>query len=178
MTNAIEQNPAPAATMKLALDYASQAKMVPGRRSFFHYRDLGVKAASAGRMRVTETRAIAGMTESTGWHYHTCEMQFVYMMAGEEILEFEDGTVAYFGPGDAFFIPGGVKHNELYVSADKFSIEVVVPGEMGTVECERPQGMPAQLQPVGLSAELIQQKLADVARSAAQSKSSGTSVSP
>jgi hypothetical protein len=44
--------------------------------------------------------------------------------------------------GDAFFIPGGVKHNEIYVSADKEALEVSVPGKIGTVNVERPAGLP------------------------------------
>ena len=69
------------------------------------------------------------MTEPTGWHYHICEMQFVYVLKGKLIIEFEDGTVATFTAGDAFFMPGGVRHNEIYVSADKEALEVSVPGK-------------------------------------------------
>ena len=28
----------------------------------------------------------AGMTEPTGWHYHTCEMQFVYVLKGKRVI--------------------------------------------------------------------------------------------
>ena len=88
------------------------------------------------------------MLESTGWHYHICEMQMVYVMQGQVVIEFEDGTVATFGPGDAMFIPGGTKHNEVYVSEDKISIEVCLPAQMGTVECDRPAHLPEKLIPV------------------------------
>jgi hypothetical protein len=30
------------------------------------------------------------MTQPTGWHYHVCEGQFVYMLSGWVDLEFED----------------------------------------------------------------------------------------
>lgn len=137
------------AAMKLMISFASEAKYVPGRRAFFTYRDLGVEAASGGRMRAYQNASIAGMLDSTGWHYHECEMQFVYVLSGEMIIEFEDGTAAHFGQGDAFFIPGGVRHNEIYVSEDKDSIEVSVPGKIGTVSCERPAGLPEVLRPIG-----------------------------
>jgi uncharacterized cupin superfamily protein len=141
-----------AESMKLMVSFASEASYAPGRRAFFKYRDLGVEGASAGRMRAYQNTSIAGMLESTGWHFHVCEMQFVYVLRGEMIIEFEDGTAAHFGQGDAFFIPGGVRHNETYVSEDKDSIEVSVPGKIHTVACERPAGLPDVLRPVGNSA--------------------------
>ena len=42
-------------------------------------------------MRAQLTSAIRGMTEPTGWHYHTCEGQFVYVLKGWVDLEFEGG---------------------------------------------------------------------------------------
>lgn len=152
------ENPQPAANqaaepadgpMKLCFEFAHEAKYSPGRRAFFKYRDLGAKAASSGRMRAYQNTSIAGMLESTGWHYHLCEWQFVYVLSGHLIIEFDNGTEAHFGPGDAFFIPGGVKHNEIYVSEDKDSIEVSAPGEIGTVPCERPTDLPQTLRQVG-----------------------------
>lgn len=100
-------------------------------------------------MRANISTSIAGMLESMGWHYHVCEMRFVYGMRGKVVIEFEDGTVASFGPGDAMFIPGGVRHNEVHVSEDKISLEVSLPATMGTVSCERPAGLPERLRPVG-----------------------------
>ena len=141
-----------AEAMKLMMSFASESSYVPGRRAFFKYRDLGVEGASVGRMRAYQNTSIAGMVEATGWHYHECEMQFVYVLRGEMIIEFEDGTAAHFSEGDAFFIPGGVRHNEVYVSEDKDSIEVSVPGKIGTVTCERPVGLPEVLRPLGNAA--------------------------
>ena len=131
--------------MRLQKSFVSTTPFAPGRRPFFQYRDLGLEAASGGRMRAYHSTAIAGMVEPTGWHYHTCEMQFVYVLKGTITLEFEDGTVATFGPGDSFFVPGGVRHNEIYASEDKETLEVSVPGKIGTVEVERPGHLPAAL---------------------------------
>lgn len=133
---------------ELLKSFVKDTQTVPGRRRFFQYRDLGVEKASKGRMRANISTSIEGMLESTGWHYHICDMQFVYLMRGQVKIEFEDGTVATFGPGDAMFIPGGTKHNEVYVSEDKISIEVCLPAQMGTVPCERPAHLPEQLTPV------------------------------
>ena len=134
--------------MRLQKSFVSTTPYAPGRRPFFKYRDLGVEAASGGRMRAYQNNSIAGMTEPTGWHYHTCEMQFVYVLSGKLVIEFEDGTVGTFTAGDSFFIPGGVRHNEIYVSEDKEALEVSVPGKIGTVNVERPAGLPEKLREV------------------------------
>lgn len=138
-----------ATAKRLMTSFASEAVYIPGRRSFFTYRDLGVKAATEGRARANLVTSVAGMLEETGWHYHECDFQFVYWMQGIAVLEFEDGTVCTFGAGDAALIPGGMRHNEIYLSEDKISIEFSMPGEIGTVMCERPEGLPAVLEPRG-----------------------------
>jgi mannose-6-phosphate isomerase-like protein (cupin superfamily) len=134
--------------MRLLKSFVSTTPYSPGRRPFFKYRDLGLEAATGGRMRAYQNNSIAGMTEPTGWHYHICEMQFVYVLKGKLIIEFEDATVATFTAGDAFFIPGGVRHNEIYVSEDKEALEVSVPGKIETVNVERPAGLPEKLKEV------------------------------
>ena len=134
--------------MRLQKSFVSTTPFAPGRRPFFKYRDLGLEGATGGRMRAYQNSSIAGMTEPTGWHYHICEMQFVYVLKGKLIIEFEDGTVGTFTAGDAFFVPGGVRHNEIYVSADKEALEVSVPGKIETVNVERPAGLPVKLREV------------------------------
>jgi mannose-6-phosphate isomerase-like protein (cupin superfamily) len=134
--------------MKLLKSFVSETPYSPGRRPFFKYRDLGLEAATGGRMRAYHNSSIAGMTEPTGWHYHICEMQFVYVLKGKLTIEFEDGTVATFTAGDSFFVPGGVRHNEIYASEDKEALEVSVPGKIETVNVERPQGLPEKLREV------------------------------
>ena len=134
--------------MKLLKSFVSTTPFAPGRRPFFKYRDLGLEAATGGRMRAYQNSSIAGMTEATGWHYHICEMQFVYVLKGKLTIEFEDGTVGTFTAGDSFFIPGGVCHNEIYVSEDKEALEVSVPGRIETVNVERPAGLPEKLREV------------------------------
>ena len=134
--------------MKVAKSFLSQTPYAQGRRAFFRYRDLGVEAASGGRMRAYHNSCIVGMTEPTGWHYHDCEMQFVYVLKGTLTIEFEDGTVGTFTAGDSFFVPGGVRHNETYVSADKETLEVSIPGKIGTINVDRPAGLPEILRPV------------------------------
>ena len=124
--------------MKVTHTTAKQPIMTAGRRDFFTYRDLAVKDASAGQMRAQLTKAKTGMTEPTGWHYHVCENQFVYVLNGWVELEFEGSEMLRLGPGDTVYIPGGLKHNELRTSDDLEIIEISTPGEIGTVPCDPP----------------------------------------
>ena len=124
--------------MNLALARKDQASFVPGRRAFFKYRDLGVTDATKGKMRAQVTSAERGLSEPTGWHYHTCDMQFVYVLKGWVDLEFEDGTKARVGEGDSVMIPGGMPHQETATSDAMELIEVSLPAEMGTVACDPP----------------------------------------
>jgi quercetin dioxygenase-like cupin family protein len=131
-----ERNPA----MKLAVSSKADAKFVDGRRAFFKYRDLGVTEGSGGRMRAQLTSAERGMSEPTGWHYHECEMQFVYILEGWVDLEFEDGRLCHMVAGDSVMIPGGERHQEIRTSDKMMLLEVSVPAEMGTVPCDAPEG--------------------------------------
>jgi quercetin dioxygenase-like cupin family protein len=131
--------------MRVQRAFAHSPTLIQGRRTFFKYHDLGLEAASNGRIRAFDTKAIGDMLEPTGWHYHLCEMQFVYVLKGSLVIELEDGTVSTFSEGDSFFIPGGVRHNEIFISRDHEALEVSVPGKIGTVRCERPDHLPEQL---------------------------------
>ncbi len=112
---------------------------VPGRRDFMTYRDLGVTAASAGRIRAQITTAKAGLTRPTGWHTHICEGQIVYMLNGWIDLAFETETIRI-EEGDSLYIPGGTPHNEIATSDTFDLIEISMPADMGTKPCDPPPG--------------------------------------
>ena len=126
----------PAQTMKLALATKKDARYVTGRRAFFKYRDLGVSDATNGRMRAQVTSTTAPMDRETGWHYHVCEMQFVYMLKGWADLEFAGGKKVRLEAGDSVMIPGGMPHQEVRTSEDFEILEVSVPADMGTESCD------------------------------------------
>jgi quercetin dioxygenase-like cupin family protein len=124
--------------MKLAVALKSEARYVPGRRAFFDYRDLGVTDATSGRMRAQVTTAKEAMTRATGWHYHNCEIQFVYMLKGWADLDFEDRGPVRLQAGDSVMIPGGCRHQEVRTSDDFEILEISLPADMGTEPCEAP----------------------------------------
>ena len=108
-----------------------------GRRTFFDYRDTGLEAATAGKYRAKVMRATDVM-EDTGWHYHVCDLQFVYVLKGWVDLEFEGGRVERLAEGAALAIPGGMIHNEIGMSDDYEALEVASPADMGTVPVPTP----------------------------------------
>src|SRR5438093_11119046 len=84
---------------KLAYATPTTAPLVAGRRSFVKYRDLGVTAASSGKIRAQATIGAEGMTQPTGWHYHVCESLILYMLSGWVDLEVEDGQTPRINSG-------------------------------------------------------------------------------
>jgi quercetin dioxygenase-like cupin family protein len=126
---------------RLALARADDATYVAGRREFFKYRDLGVTDATGGKLRAQVTSATQGLGQPTGWHYHVCEHQLVFMLKGWVDLEFEDGTKVRLQPGDSLMIPGGMRHNETGTADELELLEVSVPAEMKTVVCDPPAGL-------------------------------------
>lgn len=117
------------------------AVVVKGRREFFTYLDLGVTDASNGAMRAQITKATQGLAKPTGWHYHQCDQQFVYMVKGWVDLVFEDGRKIRLSQGDSLMIPGGMRHNETATADELELLEISVPAKMDTVACEPPPGM-------------------------------------
>lgn len=139
MDDATSNQPA----QKLAYGSIDNPVYVPGRRDFFKYRELGVTDATNGRMRAQITSASQGLSRPTGWHYHVCEQQFVYMLKGWVDLEFEDGTKVRLKANESLMIPGGMRHNETATSDEMELLEISVPAKFGTVPCDPPAGKSA-----------------------------------
>jgi quercetin dioxygenase-like cupin family protein len=125
---------------KVAHARIAEPVLVKGRRDFFSYRDLGVAEGSAGTMRAQVMKSSKGMSEPTGWHYHECDGQFVYILKGWVDLQFEDGRTLRVEEGDSLFIPGYMRHNEIRTSQEMEILEVSSPGVMGTKPCDPPAG--------------------------------------
>jgi uncharacterized RmlC-like cupin family protein len=123
---------------EVVISKGDNPQMVPGRRDFMQYRELGVTAASQGRIRAQITSSTAGLSEPTGWHVHLCEGQLVYMLNGWVDLEFAGGRVERVSAGDSMYIPGDTPHNEIATSNAFELIEVSIPADMGTVVCDAP----------------------------------------
>lgn len=123
---------------EVVISKADNPELVPGRREFFTYRELGVTRATGGKMRAQLTKATQGLSEETGWHVHLCEGQFVYILDGWVDLEFAGGRKERVVAGDSLYIPGNTPHNETATSNEFEILEVSIPADMGTVPCDKP----------------------------------------
>ncbi len=118
----------------------SNPNYIEGRRTFVKYADLGVVDASGGRVRAQLMSVRDGLSKPTGWHYHVCDGQFVYVVSGWLDVAFGDGDIVRIEEGDSMYIPGGVPHNEIATSDGFELLEVSVPADMGTEVCDPPVG--------------------------------------
>jgi len=142
MANNVATREAP---MQLALASSGDMRFTPGRRPEIKYRDLGVKDATNGRMRAEVMHVnAASPAKPTGWHYHECEIQFLYMLKGWVDLEFGDRGVIRLQAGDSLMIPGGTVHQEISASENMELLEVSVPAQLGTVNCPPPANSAAR----------------------------------
>ena len=115
---------------------------MPGRRDFLTYRDLGITAASGGRIR-------AQITDHLGQDRpHAADgLAHAYLRGADRLhaerldrpLTFEDQTIRI-EEGDSLYIPGGIPHNEIATSETFDLIEISVPADMGTEPCDPPPG--------------------------------------
>ena len=83
-----------------------------GLRADSEYRDLGLAAATDGRIGVKHIRAIKPFTQPTGWHWHDMTAHYVYVLRGSLTFRFAgvDGDVTLHA-GDGLSQPAGVPHN-------------------------------------------------------------------
>ena len=123
---------------RMAYATEESAPAVAGRRSYMKYRDLGVTEASGGAMRAQVMSTTDSPSEPTGWHYHTCDGQFVYVLKGWVDLSFEDGSSIRLKANESLYLPGGWRHQETATSKELEILEVSVPADLGTVLCESP----------------------------------------
>jgi hypothetical protein len=88
------------------------------------------------------------MTKPTGWHYHVCDGQFVYVLKGWVDLEFEEGQRLQVQAGESLFIPGGLRHNE---TATSRSSKSPCPPTWGQWRVRRRRGTRGRLEIIGCS---------------------------
>jgi mannose-6-phosphate isomerase-like protein (cupin superfamily) len=106
-----------------------------GLRADVEYRDLGLAAATGGRIGAKHVRAIAPLPAPTGWHWHDMSGHFVYVLKGWLTFRFAGiaGEVTV-EAGGALSQPAGVAHNVVARSDDLELIEINVPADYGTFD--------------------------------------------
>jgi quercetin dioxygenase-like cupin family protein len=123
-------------TRGFAVSHARDGRFDRGLRSFFEYRDLGIKGATDGRVEAHVIRAAAGSDFSSQPHLHRTAFQMVYVLKGWIEFEYEGHGKVRLEAGSCVHQPPGIRHRELGHSEDIEMLEIVLPGDFDTVEVE------------------------------------------
>ena len=121
-------------TEGLVVSHAKDAQFERGLRSFFEYRDLGIKAATAGRVDAHVIRAAAGEEFSSQPHLHKTTFQLVYVLKGWIEFEYEGQGIVRLEAGSCVHQPPSLRHREVGHSHDVEMLEVVLPAVFATEE--------------------------------------------
>ena len=101
-------------------------------RSYFEYRDLGISRATEGAIVAHVIRARPGKAPHGEWHYHDVAVQFVYVLKGWVLFEYEGVGQVRMKAGSCFYQPPRIRHRELEHSRDLEMIEIVSPAKFKT----------------------------------------------
>jgi quercetin dioxygenase-like cupin family protein len=124
---------------KFAVSHRAKSKFARrGLRNYFEYRDLGIRRATRGKVVAHVIRARPGKAPHGQWHRHDCRVQFVYVLKGWAVFEYEGVGRVTMKAGTCFYQPPGIRHREIRHSKDLEMIEVVAPAEFRTVSLEKP----------------------------------------
>jgi mannose-6-phosphate isomerase-like protein (cupin superfamily) len=119
--------------MRLRVAHLKGAKFSRrGLRGYFEYRDLGIERASRGKVVAHVIRARPGKAPHGEWHWHDCELQFVYVLKGSAVFEYEGIGRVTMKAGTCFYQPPRIRHREIRHSRDLHMIEFVSPAKFKT----------------------------------------------
>src|SRR4029078_416786 len=111
-----------------------------GLRGYFEYRALGVERATRGKLVAHVIRARPEKAPHGEWHWHDVDAQFVYVLKGWALCEYEGIGRVRMKAGTCFYQPPRIRHREIRHSKDLQMIEVVAPAKFKTYPAERPSG--------------------------------------
>ena len=109
-----------------------------GLRSFFEYRDLGIRAATGGAVGAHVIRAVAGDHASGEKHKHSLQFQMVYVLKGWVRFWYEGHGDVRLVAGSCVVQPPGIVHQELEHSDDVEMLEITLPADFETALSEPP----------------------------------------
>lgn len=124
---------------RFAISRPSRSKFVKrGLRNYFEYRDLGIARATRGKVVAHVIRARAGKAPHGQWHRHATDVQFVYVLKGSAVFEYEGVGRVKMKAGTCFYQPPNIRHREISHSRDLQMLEVVAPARFRTESTAQP----------------------------------------
>ena len=121
-------------TLGFTVSHASDAAFKRGLRSFFEYRDLGIKRTTGGQVDAHVIRAAAGTDFSSQAHLHKTRFQLVYVLKGWIDFDYEGQGIVRLEAGSCVYQPPEIRHREVGHSEDVEMLEIVMPADFKTVE--------------------------------------------
>jgi quercetin dioxygenase-like cupin family protein len=121
-------------TKGFSVSHAGNANFERGLRSFYEYRDLGIKQATGGRVDAHVIRAAAGTEFSSQPHIHKTTFQLVYVLKGWIEFEYEGQGRVRLEAGSCVHQPPEIRHRETGHSEDIEMLEIVLPANFRTEE--------------------------------------------
>jgi len=109
-----------------------------GLRGYFEYRDLGIKRATRGKVVAHVIRARPGKAPHGEWHLHDCKLQFVYVLKGWVLFEYQGIGRVMMKAGSCFYQPPRIRHREIRHSSNLEMIEIVGPSSFKTFSVKKP----------------------------------------
>lgn len=113
-----------------------------GLRDFFLYRDLGIEAATGGKVIAQLVKANQAPEKGTGWHRHGADFHIVIMTKGWARFMYEDQETLV-EAGDCVHQRPGITHYLFDYSPDMEYLEIVSPADFTSVEAHGPCEVPA-----------------------------------
>jgi quercetin dioxygenase-like cupin family protein len=112
---------------------AKSADWQVGLRPHFAYRDLGMAAATRGKVLAQVIRARQPCDGPGDEHTHSLDFQMVYVLKGWMRTSFEGVGERTLDAGDSMYQEPGIKHRVLDYSDDLEVLEITIPAEFETV---------------------------------------------
>jgi uncharacterized RmlC-like cupin family protein len=107
-----------------------------GLRPSFEYRPLGLDKLTDGKVGAHVIRARPGLKADARPHVNTLEFQFIYVLKGWAIFDYEGHGEHRLVAGSAVYQPPGIKHKEIAHSDDFEVLEITMPAEFETRTAE------------------------------------------
>lgn len=107
-----------------------------GLRSYAAYRELGVQNATGGAVQAHVIRLLGKCDPKVVSipHYHGVQFQFLYMLKGWMIGEYEGAGRVKMSAGSCWIQPPGIRHQVIDYSDGCEMIEIILPAQFATVE--------------------------------------------
>ena len=119
--------------MQFSIQHAKDGHFVQdGLRTYFEYRDLGIKDSTDGKAVMHVIRAREGTNATGEWHRHEVQLQIVYVLKGWAIFEYEGHGQHRLEAGTCVHQAPGLRHREIAHSEDLELVEIVLPGDFKT----------------------------------------------